>query len=67
MVEDKFKQAEDFQSHAERLRKMASGLVLQSERELLMKLAEEYLQMAHAAAAIGKIEVAQATGDRGET
>ena len=62
MVEDKFKQAQDFRNRAERLRIIANGLVRQSERELLRKLAEEYEQMAHSAAAIAKLEVKQATG-----
>lgn len=62
MLEDKFKRAEDFRSRAHRLRTIANGLARQSERELLMKLAEEYEQVAHSAAAIAKLEVRQATG-----
>ena len=67
MVRDKFKQAEDFRCRAERLRQIASGLTLETERALLLQLAEEYEEMARSAAAVAKIEVAQATGDRGHT
>lgn len=67
MVRDKFKQAEDFRCRAERLREIASGLTLETERALLLHLAEEYEEMARSAAAVGKIEVAQATGDSEET
>ena len=67
MVRDKFKQAEDFRCRAERLRQIASGLTLETERALLLQLAEEYEEMARSAAAVAKIEVAQATGDSEET
>jgi len=67
MVRDKFKQAEDFRCRAERLRHIASCLTLETERALLLHLAEEYEEMARSAAAVAMIEVAQATGDRGDT
>jgi hypothetical protein len=60
---DKFKQAHDFRSRAERLRAIARDLVQQNERQLLEQLADEYDQMARSAAAIAKVEVAQAVGD----
>ena len=67
MVRDKFKQAEDFRYRAERLRQIASGIMLETERALLLQLAEEYEEMARSAAAVAEIEVAQATGDSEET
>ncbi len=66
MVRDKFKQAEDFRCRAERLREIARGLTLETERTLLLLLADEYEEMARSAAAVAKIEVAQATGDSEE-
>jgi len=63
MVEDKFKQAQNFRSRAGQLRQIARGLTRRSERELLMRVAKEYDEMARTAAAIAKVEVAQAIGD----
>jgi len=66
-VEEKFKLAQDFRSRAERLRNIARELAQQSERELLMQLAEEYDGMARSAATVAKIEVAQAIRNGEET
>ena len=63
MVGDKFKQAHDFRSRAERLREIAGGVAGADQRELLMQLAEEYDEMARSAAAVAKLEVAQAIGN----
>jgi hypothetical protein len=60
MVEDKFKQAQDFRDRADRLRAIAGAIAPESERALLMQLAEEYDAMARSAAVIGKDEVAEA-------
>jgi hypothetical protein len=60
MVEDKFKQAQDFRDRADRLRAIAGAVPLESERALLMQLAEEYDAMARSAAVIGNGEVAEA-------
>ena len=59
MVEDKFKQAQLFRDRADRLRAIAGPIPLESERALLMQLAEEYDAMARTAA-IGKGEVTEA-------
>ena len=61
MLEDKFKQAEDFRCRGEQLRAIASDLTLETQRALLLQLAEEYEEMARSAAAVAKNEVAQAT------
>jgi hypothetical protein len=64
MVEDKFKQAQDFQNRAERLRAIACGLSRETERKLLMQLAEEDAEMERSAAASAKVEVARAMAAR---
>lgn len=64
MVEDKFKQAQEFKRRADGLRDIAFGLVRERERALLMQLAEEYDEMAHSAAASGKVAVSRAIGNR---
>jgi hypothetical protein len=63
MVEDKFKQAQDFRSRAEQLREIARGLTRRSERKLLMQVADEYDAMERSATTVAKVEVAHATGD----
>jgi hypothetical protein len=66
IVSDKFKRAQDFRSRAEGLREIARSLTRDSERELLMQVAEEYDVMARSAAATGKFEVEQAFGNSEE-
>ena len=67
MARDRFREAEDFRCRAEQLRQIASCLTLETERALLLHLAEEYEEMARSTAAVAKIEVAQASGDSEET
>ena len=63
MVEDKFKQAQEFKGRANGLRDIARGLARKRDRALLMRLAAEYDEMAHSAAASGTVEVSRAIGD----
>jgi hypothetical protein len=67
MVEDKFKQAQTFRSRAGQLRTIASALAQQSERELLVQLADEYEEMARSAFALALGRVDGAANQKSET
>ena len=66
-MEDKFKQAQTYRTRAGQLRSIASALVQQSERELLVQLADEYEEMARSAFALALGRADGATNQKSET
>jgi hypothetical protein len=55
---DKLKQAQEYRTRAGQLRSIASAVSRQSERELLVQLADEYEEMARSAftRAVGRLD-----------
>jgi hypothetical protein len=63
-MEDKLQQAQQYRTRADRLRAIARELAEQSQRDLLIQLADEYDEMAHSAAAVARAEVSRALDGR---